>query len=321
MAFWYSRIGWLGGVATAGALILPATGAQAAPRPEKELTRLNSTIDALVNQYDKASTELAAAKKRYKVLNGQLAEEQRVYDGLHLRVAQLAVEAYKTGAPDSSVTMLVSKDPAAALVQMSAFTALSNNRSQELKAFLDSTQRLRRDHAAAQATLDDLTRRTKALKQQGVGVRKSIAKQQALLRKHGDPVDSTDPGGGRTYNGPASGPARKAVQYAFAQLGKPYIFGGTGPRGYDCSGLTMMSWRAAGVNLPRIVPDQYHASKHVAKADLQPGDLVYFDGLGHEGIYIGKGKFIHAPHTGTVVQIASLSNPWYTSHYVGASRP
>ena len=111
------------------------------------------------------------------------------------------------------------------------------------------------------------------------------------------------------------------MEYAYAQLGKPYIWGGAGPKGYDCSGLIMMAWRAAGVNLPRVVPDQYHASRHVAKDDLRPGDIVYFDDLGHDGIYVGGGKFIHAPHTGSVVKFESLSNPYWVSHYVGAGRP
>ena len=84
---------------------------------------------------------------------------------------------------------------------------------------------------------------------------------------------------------------------------------------------SVQAWRHAGVSLPRVVPDQYNAIRHVAKADLQPGDLVFFDSLGHEGIYVGGGRFIHAPHTGTDVQYASMSNSYWVSHYVGAGRP
>jgi peptidoglycan DL-endopeptidase CwlO len=127
---------------------------------------------------------------------------------------------------------------------------------------------------------------------------------------------------GGTYTGPASGPARAALSYAYAQLGKPYIFGGTGPKGYDCSGLVMMAWRTAGVSLPRVVPDQYNATRRVARSDLQPGDVVFFDGLEHDGLYVGGGRFIDAPRTGEVIRIASLNDGgWYSSHYVGAGRP
>ncbi len=82
----------------------------------------------------------------------------------------------------------------------------------------------------------------------------------------------------------------------------------------------MVAWRQAGVSLPRVVPDQYNATRRVARADLQPGDLVFFDGLGHVGIYVGDGKFIHSPHTGDHVRVASLSG-YYSSNYYGAGRP
>jgi cell wall-associated NlpC family hydrolase len=82
----------------------------------------------------------------------------------------------------------------------------------------------------------------------------------------------------------------------------------------------MMAWRQAGVSLPRVVPDQYNATRRVARSNLQPGDLVFFDGLGHVGIYVGNNQFIHAPHTGDHVRIASLSG-YYSSNYYGAGRP
>ncbi|MEV5747132.1 NlpC/P60 family protein [Actinoallomurus sp. NPDC052308] len=307
------------------ALALTAVPAEASPKPsaaaaKKELEKLNGRVDKLVDQYNKVKTELDAAKKKLSALNGQMKGEQRVYERLHSRVAQIAFDAYKSGTLDSSAaTLLASKNPDAALNQMSVFTQLSNNRGQELAAFLASTQRLRREHAEAQSAYQAVSQKAAELKKRRSIVEKAIAKQKSLLRKAGEPTSSHGPGG--TYNGPASGPARKAVEYAYAQLGKPYIWGGTGPKGYDCSGLTMMAWRAAGVNLPRVVPDQYNATRHVARADLQPGDLVYFLGMGHEGIYVGGGNFIHAPKTGDYIKIVSLSNPYWVAHYEGASRP
>jgi cell wall-associated NlpC family hydrolase len=330
MASSHSRLrqpGRLGGVAalTVAATLLPTIGADATPKPsvaaaKKELKKLNSQVDKLVDRYNKVKTQLDATKKQLNALNKQVTAEQRVYQGLHARVAQIAATAYKNGTMDSTTALLASKNPDAALNQMSAFTHLSDNRGQELKAFLDSTQRLRREQAQVQSALAAVTHITTGLNKQKATVQKAINKQRALLIKAGELV-SPGTGGGATYNGPASGSARKALQYAYAQLGKPYIYGGTGPKGYDCSGLTMMSWRAAGVSIPRIVPDQYNATRHVAKANLQPGDLVYFDSMGHEGMYVGGGRFIHAPHTGSVVKFDSMSNPWYISHYAGASRP
>ncbi|GAB3975212.1 C40 family peptidase [Actinoallomurus acanthiterrae] len=306
---------------------LMAAPAEAAPKPsaaaaKKELEKLNGQVDKIVDQYNKAKTELDAAKKKLKALNSQAKSERRVYERLHARVAQIAADAYKTGSLDSTTaTVLASKDPDAALNQMSAFTQLSNNRGQELAAFLASTQRLRREQTEAQSAYQTVSQKASELKKRRATVEKAIAKQKSLLRKAGESASPPGPGAGGTYNGPASGPARKAVEYAYAQIGKPYIWGGTGPKGYDCSGLTMMSWRAAGVNLPRVVPDQYAATRHVSKSDLQAGDLVYFLGMGHEGMYVGGGKFIHATKTGDFIRLDSLSNPYWVAHYEGASRP
>jgi cell wall-associated NlpC family hydrolase len=102
-------------------------------------------------------------------------------------------------------------------------------------------------------------------------------------------------------------------------LGTPYVWGGASPGGFDCSGLVMYVYAQVGVSLPHSSYAQYGYGSPVARSDLQPGDLVFFDGLGHVGIYVGGGSFIHAPHTGDVVKISSLSG-WYASTYVGARR-
>jgi cell wall-associated NlpC family hydrolase len=315
----------LSALAISAALLVPATGAEAAPKPsaaaaKKKLETLNGQVDKLVDKYNKATSQLAAAKKQLKALNSQVTVEQRTYQDMHTRVAQIATAAYKNGTLDYSTSLLAAKDPDAALNQMSAFTQLSSSRSQELKDFVNSAQRLRREQAQVQAAFEFVSQHAAGVKKQKVGVEKAIAEQKALLRRAGELASPGGPTGG-TYNGPASGSARKALQYAYAQLGKPYIYGGTGPKGYDCSGLTMMAWRAAGVSIPRVVPEQYNATRHVAKANLQPGDLVYFLGMGHEGMYVGNGQFIHAPKTGDVVKLESLSNSYWVSAYEGASRP
>jgi peptidoglycan DL-endopeptidase CwlO len=319
------RAAGLAVLAVTAALLAPAPDADAAPKPsvaatKKKLAKLNGQVDKLVDQYNKAKSQLDAAKKEQKALDGQVAAEQRTYQGMHARVAQIATAAYKNGTLDYTTSLLAAQDPNAALSQMSAFTQLSSSRSEELKAFVNSAQRLRREQAMAQYALAVVQKHTESVRKQKATVEKAISHQRELLRKAGELTRPNGPIGG-TYTGPASGPPRKALEYAYAQLGKPYIWGGTGPKGYDCSGLTMMSWRAAGVSLPRVVPDQYAATRKVAKSDLQPGDLVYFDNLGHEGMYVGGGRFLHAPHTGSVVKFDSMSNPWYVSHYVGASRP
>jgi cell wall-associated NlpC family hydrolase len=110
------------------------------------------------------------------------------------------------------------------------------------------------------------------------------------------------------------------VSYAMSQLGTPYVWGGGAPGGFDCSGLVMWAYAQVGVSLPHSSYAQYGYGVPVSIDQLEPGDLVFFDGLGHVGMYIGGGQFIHAPHTGDVVKISSLSESWYAATFVGARR-
>ena len=111
-----------------------------------------------------------------------------------------------------------------------------------------------------------------------------------------------------------------AVGIAMQFLGVPYRWGGADPSGFDCSGLIMYAYGKLGVSLPHNAAMQYGLGSPVSKDQLQPGDLVFFDGLGHNGMYIGGGQFIHAPHSGDVVKISSLSDSWYARTWVGARR-
>ena len=110
------------------------------------------------------------------------------------------------------------------------------------------------------------------------------------------------------------------VGVAMAQLGKAYVWGAAGPDVFDCSGLVVYSYGAMGVSLPHSSYALWNVGVYVSQDQLQPGDLVFFDGLGHVGIYIGGGQFIHAPHTGDVVKISNLNEGWYAATYVGARR-
>jgi cell wall-associated NlpC family hydrolase len=102
-------------------------------------------------------------------------------------------------------------------------------------------------------------------------------------------------------------------------LGTPYVWGGASPSGFDCSGFVMYVYAQVGVSLPHSSYAQYGMGVPVSYDQLQPGDLVFFNGLGHEGMYVGGGMFIHSPHTGDVVKVSSLSG-YYSSSFVGARR-
>jgi len=110
----------------------------------------------------------------------------------------------------------------------------------------------------------------------------------------------------------------EAATIALRYLGVPYVWGGESPKGFDCSGLVAYVYAQLGIALPHYAAAQYQLGAAVPRDQLQPGDLVFFDGLDHVGIYIGGGQFVHAPHTGDVVKITTLAA--YGGSYVGARR-
>src|ERR671930_183196 len=110
------------------------------------------------------------------------------------------------------------------------------------------------------------------------------------------------------------------VAFALRFLGTPYRWAESSPAGFDCSGFVMYVYAHFGVRLPHSSWMQYHRGRFVTRNQLRPGDLVFFNGLGHVGIYIGRGRFVHSPHSGDVVKISRLSGRWYRSTYYGARR-
>jgi cell wall-associated NlpC family hydrolase len=127
----------------------------------------------------------------------------------------------------------------------------------------------------------------------------------------------------QTYSGPTSTEADKAVEFVYNQLGCPYVYGATGPcrDGFDCSGLVQAAWAYAGVSIPRDTYEQWAALPHISVSDLEPGDLLFYDGVGHVAMYVGGGEIIDAPQTGLDVEKIPMSTAWYADNFVGAARP
>ncbi|WP_086562129.1 C40 family peptidase [Streptomyces africanus] len=168
----------------------------------------------------------------------------------------------------------------------------------EEKARLAAIEREKQQEAARKAA--ELARQQAAQQQ---------AQEQAAQQQ--DSGSSSTGSGSSTSTAPADSSyatkAEKALAFARAQVGKPYVWGAVGPGSYDCSGLTQAAWKAAGVTLPRTTYDQVNAGTTVSLADAQPGDLVFFyDDVTHVGIYIGNGMMIHAPKPGTYVREESI---------------
>ena len=171
-------------------------------------------------------------------------------------------------------------------------------------ASLEAAEQRRQERLAAQAQA-----RLRATQQAAP----TEAAPQALVEPDSSVEEAIAPAPDARYGG--------AVGIAMQFLGIPYRWGGASPdTGFDCSGFTMYVFAKLGVSLPHHAATQYGMGTAVSKDQLQPGDLVFFNGLGHMGIYIGGGQFIHAPHSGDVVKISSLSDSWYARTWVGARR-
>ncbi|MGW5620217.1 NlpC/P60 family protein [Streptomyces olivaceus] len=179
--------------------------------------------------------------------------------------------------------------------------------------------------ATARELLSELTAEEKARlaaiekKKQDEAARKAaeLAKQQAAAeaeRKRQEQAAQQQGSGSSSGSSESSTPgtsngtqAQKALAFAQAQIGKPYVWGATGPGSYDCSGLTQAAWKAAGVTLPRTTYDQVNAGTTVSVSQAQPGDLVFFyDDISHVGLYVGDGKMVHAPKPGAYVREESI---------------
>jgi cell wall-associated NlpC family hydrolase len=171
-------------------------------------------------------------------------------------------------------------------------------------------------YSSVKAQLQSMIASQQAAQAAAAHVARAAASAQAATPKGsfgvGQPVSSSVPPG--RYSG--------VVGIAMQYLGVPYVWGGASPKGFDCSGLVMYVFAQVGISLPHYTVAQYNYpdSVSVPRNELQPGDLVFFAGLGHVGIYVGGGNFIHAPHTGSSVRIDSLSEGWYSSEYDGAKR-
>ena len=179
-----------------------------------------------------------------------------------------------------------------------------------------------RMEAAERRRQAELERQARARLEAAAAARAS-ERQQTLDVSAGPVTDFPTDGTSAAPTLPAAPPAKYGgvVGIAMQYLGTPYVWGGASPGGFDCSGFVMYVYAQLGISVPHNAAAQYGSVGVYVSADqLEPGDLVFFDGLGHVGIYIGGGQFIHSPHTGDVVKISSLSESWYASTYVGAKR-
>jgi len=317
----------------AAALLTMAGSAGAQPQPtvsqvQAKLKSLTYKENWLVQRFDQASQNLTSAHERLTVVNTEVGKDATAVKNMQDQIAQIASNVYENGAMNSVAALLTSGDPQTLLSQSAFLTHLSTDQYQQLQQVITTERQLNGAHLMAKRTEQAVAGLKKQLGSQRTSLNKLIAQQQALLNSLTPQQQQQQLGGGGTatgrggYTGPTSTQAEKAVQFAYNQLGCPYVYGGTGPcgSGFDCSGLTMSAWASAGVSIPRTSYGQATLPA-VSTSNLQPGDILEFAGDSHVGIYVGGGFLIDAPQPGMNVEKVSLSSSWYQSNLDAAVLP
>ncbi|KIZ14573.1 C40 family peptidase [Streptomyces natalensis] len=308
--------------------------------------KYNAAKERVDHQRTTVNHLLDAAAKRAEQMNQSRRE-----------LGTFASAQYRTGGMDPTAQLMLAKDPqeffdrthlmdrltsrqqqavtdyehqAATAARQRAEASRSLEQLQTTQTSLQASKRsVQTKLAATQRLLSRLTAQEKArlaeLERQKEAAAKRKAEEAARQQQERERQQQQNGGGttggqtgGSTGGSTQSSKAAKALAFARAQIGKPYVWGATGPSSYDCSGLTQAAYKAAGVDLPRTTWDQVKVGQRVATSDLQPGDLVFFfDDISHVGMYIGNGMMVHAPHPGASVRIESI----YVNPIYGSVRP
>ena len=312
-----------------------------------QIQQLDSSLERAIEAYDLATVKLQRIKHDLNTNTHDLFIAKRSLKASQRQLSARLVELYTSQDQDSTLAVLLGST---SLDQMLSRIDAVDRVGQQDSLVLSQVTHLRREVQRRQHRLKrDNAEQTQVVAQRAaarasiqsqLGQRRGLlssihseiatlqaqerARQAELARQAQaaaqQPVSTAtvvqNVGGGGIAPPPTqSGVVGIAEQY----LGVPYVWGGASPSGFDCSGFTMYVYAQVGVSLPHNAAAQYGYGSPVSRGNLAPGDLVFFDGLGHVGLYVGGNTFIHAPHTGDVVKISSLSG-WYAATYVGARR-
>ncbi|MFD5621715.1 NlpC/P60 family protein [Streptomyces yangpuensis] len=327
----------LAGAATATAF---EGTSQAAPRPtpaevKTEVDRLYEEAEAATERYNGAKEQADEAERALTGLRDEAARKTDQLNTARSALGSLAASQYRSGSLGTAVHLALADDPQEYLTQASFISRAGNRNAAGITTVRRKLDELSKLREQASGRLTDLGSRRDELAAHKAEAEEKLAAAKRLLDKltaeeraayeagssgaAPSGSASADPGTAAPPPPPADGSrAARAVAFAHGAIGKPYVWGATGPGSFDCSGLTQAAWRSAGVSLPRTTYTQINAGRRVSRDQLAPGDLVFFySGITHVGLYVGNGQMIHAPRPGSTVRLAPIdSMPW-----AGASRP
>jgi cell wall-associated NlpC family hydrolase len=292
-----------------------ATHAYADPDPaeiERQIDAQWQQLEPVIEEYNGVNAELKGNRAKAEELQKQLQPLQLAVDVAMVRVNSIAVHAYKAGRMAALNAILGSGSPNGLADQLGRLDALARNQ----RAQVSDVAVARDKYAADKKVLDELIATQAAHEAELAAKKKEIEAKIGELEKLQRRVNGSGSGGGTTASasGPCpaeagSGAGATAARTACAQIGDMYLYGAEGPDRFDCSGLTLFSWKAAGRSLPRTAKQQYDATTRIGAADRRPGDLVFFypPGITHVGIYVGGGLMVHSSRTGQPVKMVPVA--------------
>ncbi|HVU91818.1 MAG TPA: C40 family peptidase [Jatrophihabitans sp.] len=295
---------------------------------QKQLGELALRNSQLVEKFDHAQVLVQRREKAAAAARQQARSAELAYAGAHDKFRLMIQAQYESGGFGAAAALLDSSSDTNYLDRLQTLNVASKHMAQ----VVGNVSAARDDAEAASAKARNLLAQarhqrsvvvqarqdvqTQIKKYQSLLARLNSAQRAAYQRQINPKVSSANT---QHLTKATSAAARRAVQFALDQVGKPYVFGAGGPGAYDCSGLTMAAWQHGGVSLPHSAADQYNYGHHVSRNDLQPGDLIFFyQPIGHVTIYIGDGLMVSAPTEGENVSVVPLSA--FNSDYVGATR-
>jgi len=320
-------------LATAILFPIPAHAAQTLIEVQAKVRDLQEQATTAAENAQAAKVQLNKLKKTLDSVQQQATQQGASVSELNKVIGAIAAEQYKSGPLSQSLELLFSSDPALYLSSAGSLAAVTRKKTADLKKFSVSTQRLN----ATTFTVSDKLALVKAaeakftkqlaianskLKEAEVLLSKLTAAERERLAKLNEDQENDDQQSSLADAGKYAGVSGRggvAIKYALAQIGDKYVFGADGLTYWDCSGLTMRAFQAAGVSLPHSSRAQYGYGKAISRNDLLPGDLVFFGKpISHVAIYLGGDRMLTAPRTGSRVKIANLDMG--RKPYIGARR-
>lgn len=291
------------------ALAVAGTATAAAAEPSaseltQQITKASGNLEKVVESYNKLREEIKATRTAESAVAARLAPLQKSMSDAETKIGELAVVAYKTGELGAASALLDGGSDSF-LSRLVALDRLAQDRKAEVDTFVTTRDSLTAEHAR----LDAARLKQEAQAKEMAARKKQIEADLDKLYEMREEAYGSATSSGSSYSGKipsVSGKAGIAVRYAYNAIGTPYVWAADGPNGYDCSGLTLAAWRAAGKSLPHNAAMQWDKVAHIGRGSLQPGDLVFYSGLGHVALYVGSGKVIHAPTFGESVKLASV---------------